>query len=125
MMQCFASLVFHPPCLGGRDVFALPPLGAAGEQDDKRLTVLSKVNSIAGSEIQFQFGNAAAEPLHMRAIAARKPRQRHRDPRLGLSVERIEPSLKRDTAVRSNERPDRDLNHLVSYMLPFGNTSLV
>jgi len=63
MMQCFASLVFHPPCLGGRDVFALPPLGAAGEQDDKRLTVLSKVNSIAGSEIQFQFGNAAASPF--------------------------------------------------------------
>jgi hypothetical protein len=47
----------------------VPP--ASKMTDDKRLAVLPEVNAIAGSEIQFQFGNAAAEPLHMGTIAKR------------------------------------------------------
>jgi hypothetical protein len=63
MMRCFPSLVIHPTRLGGRDVFALPPLGAAGEQDDERLTVLSKVNSIAGPKSNFSSATPPPSPF--------------------------------------------------------------
>lgn len=69
-MERLALLVFRPARLGRRDVVTLALLGAAGEQDDERLTIVSEVNPIAGSKIHLQFGNTAAEPLHIRTIAA-------------------------------------------------------
>ena len=61
-MERLALFVFRPARFGRRDVVTLALLAAAGEQDNQRLTILSEVNPIAGSEIHLQFGNTAAEP---------------------------------------------------------------
>jgi hypothetical protein len=101
--ECLSILVFDPAGLGIHDVFALPLLGAAAEQDDEHLAVPSEVNSIAGSEIHFQLGHTAADAFHVRAITLRKSVQGNADLRLGLLVERIEPKLKRRAAVAVDE----------------------
>src|SRR2546425_1113693 len=54
------------------DILLLPLLGAAAQQDDKALSVLAEVNSVARTKIDAALKHARTDTLDVREIALRQ-----------------------------------------------------
>lgn len=76
------------------DVGLLALFGSAAEQDHEPLSILAKVNAVAGTEIQAQFKDARTYAFCYREIAPFESVEEHGDPCLGTVIQLTEPSLK-------------------------------
>src|ERR1035437_5693237 len=56
-----------------RNVFLLPLLGAAAEQNDDSLSVFSEIDPVAWTEINADFKDPAADSLHIREVSQAQP----------------------------------------------------
>jgi hypothetical protein len=91
-----------------RNVFLLPLLGAAAEQNDDSLPVFAKVNPVAWAEINADFKDPVANALHIREVSQAKPIEcgGHSPRRLG--VEPVKPLPEEVSSVTAEIFPDVD-----------------
>src|ERR1035438_1735952 len=91
-----------------RNVFLLPLLRAAAEQNDDSLSVFAKVNPVAWTEINTVFKDPAADSLHIREVSQAQPVEcgGHSPRRLG--VEPVKPLPEEVSSVMAEIFPDVD-----------------
>lgn len=88
-----------PAVNGVGNIPLLPLLGAASEQDDQRVAIPPKVDTIARTKIDPLLQHALANGLEIGRIAGLQSRQRDVDLRGRDGVETIEPFLERYAAI--------------------------
>src|ERR1035437_497959 len=93
-----------------RNVFLLPLLGAAAEQNDDSLSVFSEIDPVAWTEINADFKDPAADALHIREVSQAQPVEcgGHSPRRFG--VEPVKPLPEEISAVTAEIFTD--VNHL-------------
>jgi hypothetical protein len=75
------------------NVSLLTPFGSTAQQDHKPLSIPTKVNSVARSEIQPQLLHARADTLRRGNVTPFQPVQCDGNPGLSAIIETIEPSF--------------------------------
>src|ERR1700730_4802791 len=114
----FLPAVVVPPSLPCcRDVLLLALLRPASQEDTDSFSVLPKIDTVAGAEIDLGFKDPRADALHVRSVAKRQPRHRCRDFRRRCWIKTNEPRRKRASAL-GIEILQHVHSLLVPYMLP-------
>src|ERR1039458_8452121 len=103
-----------------RNVFLLPLLRAAAEQNDDSLSVFAKVNPVAWTEINTVFKDPAADSLHIREVSQAQPVEcgGHSPRRLG--VETVTPLPEEVSSVTPRYSRMSIIWIMVAYIIPIG-----
>src|ERR1035441_2977181 len=104
-----------------RNVFLLPLLGAAAEQNDDPLSVFSEIDPVAWTEINADFTERDSDALHIREVSQAQPIEcgGHSPRRLG--VEPVKPLPEVVSSVTAEIFPDVD--HLDNGSIYYSNRS--
>jgi len=81
--------------VGSPNVAVLPLLRPSTKQDDKRLTILAKVDAISRAEIDAILEDAGADTLDVGEVARLQPANRRRHFRGCSAIERCKPGRER------------------------------
>ncbi len=94
--------------MGDLDVCVLVFFCPAANQDNERSAIFSKIDSIAGAEINSAFNDAGTNSLRVRKITLFDPNQRGGNFCRRRRIESAEPLRKRTVTIRINVLPARD-----------------
>ena len=93
--------------MGGLNVLVLALLRAAAKQDNKRVSILSKIHAVAGAEVSPIFIHARADAFGIREITLLNADQTCSDLGRCRCVEAVKPFRKRAASFQIKILPDR------------------
>jgi hypothetical protein len=86
--------VFLPKNTCCINVGLLTPFASSAQKDHQALAVFAKLNSVARTEVQTQFKDTRTYTFRRGEIAPLKSIERDCNPRLGVVIQLLEPSVK-------------------------------
>src|SRR5580700_9616737 len=98
LLLCLPFPVVFPVQLRPPDIQLLALFRATAKQNDEPSAFPSKIDAVAGAEVNPVFENAAANTFDVRQVAVRNAFQRRGHFRGGLHVQRAQPLRKRATS---------------------------
>ena len=108
--------------LGGINVGLLPLLSAAAYENHEPIAIASKIDPIAGTEVDSVFENTRTNGFDVREIAVGDPFQGRRDLHRGMEIQAAEPFRERTPSggvdIFSNGDHLTILTHMLSSITP-------